>query len=159
MNKRNRVRYTSDLLPDSFKSVYVSWDNNCPVEASALNYCACGIRVFIPSILSSINIPRTNRPIEVLLPIDKKWLSGMCISSTNQQDGSISMGIYFYNPAEQNYLQDLLYKSLKIDPQSHSVFSHKWEELLEKLCNSDDPYLRSIGYAKKSNASGLDEAA
>src|ERR1039457_402998 len=151
MNKRNTYRYSSELLPNSFNSVYISWDGNSPIESNVVNYSAQGIRVLIPSSLTSFDIPRINSTIRVLMPIEQKWFNGLCVSTTNEQDGSVTMGIYFNNHTEQNLLQNLLYKSFNNPVQAYSFVKHEWEELVDKLCGSDDPHLRKIGYSELNN--------
>ena len=72
----------------------------------------------------------------------------MCVYATNEQDGSVSMGIYFYNFSEQNLLHNLLLVSLNEPPQKLSFIKHEWEELVFSMCNSEDPKLQKIGIAE-----------
>jgi len=58
------------------------------------------------------------------------------------------MGIYFYNPSEQNLLHKLLLVSLDKKPQKFSFIKHEWEELVFSMCNSEDPKLQNIGIAE-----------
>jgi hypothetical protein len=159
MNKRDRVRYTSDLLPNSFKTIFISWDNNSPIKASALNYCSHGIKISFPSFLSPIDIPQKNSTIKVQMPIKLNWITGKCITSTIEQDDSVTLGIYFNNPAEQSNFQNLLYNSLENQRHPNSFVSYEWEELVENLCNSDDPYLRSVGFSKKGDMTDMEETS
>jgi len=55
------------------------------------------------------------------------------------------MGIYFYNPSEQNLLHKLLVVSLDDPPRTFSFIKHEWEELVFRMCNSEDPKLLKIG--------------
>jgi hypothetical protein len=77
------------------------------------------------------------------------WFTGMCVFATNDQDGSVSMGIYFYKPEEQNYLEKLLFKSLDAPSCPSGYFvSYEWEERVDRLCHSEDPVLKKIGEEK-----------
>jgi hypothetical protein len=149
MNKRSRVRYHSDLLPDSISNVTVSWNENSPVEAVVANCCAHGMKVLIPSSKALFEIPSKSDIVTVQIQKDKKPFAGMCVSASAEQDGSVHMGIYFYNPDEQNYLQTLLYKSLNENHLPNSFVSYEWEETVDKLCSSDDPHLKEIGLKAK----------
>jgi hypothetical protein len=52
-------------------------------------------------------------------------------------------------PAEQNYLNKMLNKRLNIPLHDSSFVCHEWEEIVAKLCNSEDPKLRNIGIKEK----------
>jgi hypothetical protein len=107
------------------------------------------MKVIIPVALSSTDLPKRNDAIKVKLPIVKLWLTGMCIYVTNEPDGSVTIGIYYYVPIEQNYLNKILSKNLNVPLQECAFVSHEWEELVDKLCNSEDPMLRNIGFHEK----------
>ena len=145
MNERHSMRYDSEFLPEGLKKVAVSWDEDTSIETAVINCCAPGIRVIIPPLLLPASIPRKNDIIKVLIPLGPTWLSGMCVYVTNEHDGSVSMGIYFYNPSEQNHLNEILFKSVGISPQTHTFICYEWEELVARLCNSEDPKLKEIG--------------
>jgi hypothetical protein len=116
------------------------------IESHVVNYSALGIRVSIPPLGFPIEFPKKNETIKVLLPTDHAWLTGMCVYSTMEPDGSVSLGIYFYNPSEQNHLYNLFINSLNVPTLTSSFISHEWEELVEKLCASEDPWLQKIGF-------------
>ena len=145
MNKRNFVRYDSELLPGSLRKVVVSWESNPSIGSYVINYCAQGINVLIPSVQIPPEIPKENETIKVLMPVDQMWFTGRCIYVKNELDGSVSLGIYFPDSKEQGYLKDLLFNSLNVPSNSHSFVSYEWEELVGKLCDSDDPQLQKIG--------------
>jgi hypothetical protein len=146
MNQRNYVRYGSKLLPGSLSKVTISWEGTASLASYVVNYSAQGINVVIPPLVSAPETPREHETVKVLMPIDQMWFTGTCIYVKNEQDGSISLGINFNDPKEQNYLKDLLFNSLKAPGgESHSFVSYEWEELVGKLCDSDDPQLKEIG--------------
>jgi hypothetical protein len=41
--------------------------------------------------------------------------------------------------------------SLNSPGAPHPFVSHQWEELVAKLCDSDDPHLRKIGHYHRAN--------
>ena len=156
MNYRNAVRYDAKFLPESLTKVAISWVENASVESYVENFCSHGIRVSMPASSIPAAIPEKNDPIRVLIPIDSShqlWFSGMCVYSINEQDSHVSMGIYFYNPNEQNHLHTILYDSLNEQPIAPSFISHEWEELVDKLCCSDDPKLKQRGIAERNKIS------
>lgn len=154
MFDRNAVRYDARFLPESLSSVVVSWEKNSSVESSVENFCSHGIRVSMPSSQIPTAIPVKNETVQVLIPTDSSqhaWFSGMCVYTATEQDSRLSMGIYFYNPSEQNHLHKILYSSLKGQSESGPFIPHEWEELVDRLCNSEDPQLNQIGCREREN--------
>ena len=149
MNERNTVRYHSDLLPKSIRKVIVAWNGNSPIKANVVNCSAHGVKVLIPSSQALFEIPAKCSTVTVQIPKDKKSFTGMCVSAVTEQDGSMHMGIYLYNPDDQNYLQKFLYKSHNESHEPSSFASYEWEEFVSKLCSSDDPHLKEIGCEAK----------
>ena len=150
MNKRDAVRYKSDLFPESMAKVTVSWDDFSPVVANVIDYGAHGLKVTIPSLQHPVEPPKKNNTVRVKLLMDEMWFSGMCISATREPDDSVTLSVYFYNPHEQNHLKKLLCNSLTEHHRSGSFISYEWEELVDKLCNADEPHLQKIGNHHKS---------
>ena len=146
MNMRNSVRYDSDLLPESMSTVTISWAENSKVESYVVNFCTHGIRVSLPSEQCPAYLPKKNDTVKVHMPIYEQWFTGMCIYATNENDQTVSMGIYFYNPSEHNLLHSLLVRSLNDPPQMSPFVSYEWEELVTRLCDSEDPDFKCIGY-------------
>jgi hypothetical protein len=145
MNKRNSVRYGSELLPGSLSKVTLSWGEYTLIGSYVVNYCANGISIQLPATLSPAKLPKEKDTVKVLMPIDELWFTGTCIYIKKDSDTAVSMGIYFYIPEEQKYLRDLLYTSLNVPAESHSFVSYEWEELVGRLCDSEDPELKKIG--------------
>lgn len=149
MKERHSARYDIQSLPKSLSKVTISWGVDSSVEANVANFCTHGMKVIVPMAIYPTDFPKKNDAIRVMLPIVQVWLTGMCIYVTNELDGSISIGIYYYIPIEQNYLNKILSNSLNVPLQECSFVSHEWEEFVEKLCNSEDPKLRNIGFHEK----------
>lgn len=148
MNKRNSVRYDSDLLLGGPSKVSISWEKNSSIESHVMNYCAHGIRVSIPPVLTPDDLPQKNDTVRVFMPIERLWLTGMCVYAEAEPEGSISIGIYFHKPDEQNYLSTFLRNSLNRPGQKSSFVKHEWEERVAKLCGSEDPKLSKIGISE-----------
>ena len=146
MNKRNFVRYGSELIPGNLSKVTISWQGKTLLGSYVANYCTHGIGVLIPPRLNPPEIPKEKETIKVLMPIDQMWFTGICMYVNNESDGSVSLGIYFSEPKEQGYLKDLLFDSLNVPSGMSSFVSYEWEELVGKLCESDDPRLKEIGH-------------
>jgi len=145
MNKRDAVRYDSELLLERLNKVTISWSENVPIESHVENYCAHGVKVSISSLTVPAVMPKKNDTVRVLMPMDKVWLSGMCVYASNEPDGSASIGLYFFKPDEQNYLSGFLRKALNRSVRKDFFVKHEWEELVGKLCSSGEPSLVEIG--------------
>jgi hypothetical protein len=145
MNKRNFVRYGSELLPGSLSKVTISWEGHASIGSFVVDYGPQGLSLVIPPMLSPVEIPQEAATVKVLMPIDQTWFTGQCVYARNETDGSVSMGVHFSDPKEQTLLKDLLFTSLNAPGDAHSFVSYEWEELVGKLCESEDPQLQKIG--------------
>ena len=145
MNNRDSVRYASELLPASMAKVGVSWQGNPTVEANVVNCSAHGMRVTFPASLKPFQMPRKNDSVMVQIPKDQMGFAGMCVSVSNESDGSVSMRIHFHNPPERHQLKKILCESLKEKHRPGTFVKHEWEEIVDKLCSSDDQHLKGIG--------------
>ena len=151
MNNRDFVRYGSELLPGNMSKATISWEGSAPFGSYVVNYSARGINVLIPALQIPAKLPKEKETLSVLLPIDQRWFTGRCIYLQKGPDGALSMGIYFNDPKEQSYLKDLLFHYLNTPRDSHNFVSYEWEELVAKLCDSDDPHLQKIGHHHRAN--------
>ena len=149
MKDRHSARYDIQSLPKDLSKATISWGVKSSAEANVANFCTHGMRIIIPLSIFPTNLPKKNDAIKIKLPIVQVWLTGMCIYVTNELDDSVYIGIYFYIPIEQNYLNKLLSKNLNIPLQECSFVCHEWEELVEKLCKSDDSKLKKLGFQEK----------
>jgi len=145
MKERHSARYDIQILPKRLSKVIISWGVDSSVEANVANFCTHGMRVIIPLLISPSSLPKRNDVIKVKLPIVNVHLTGLCIYVTCEHDSSVSIGIYYYIPIEQNYLNRLLNKNLNVPLQECSFVCHEWEEFVDKLCNSEYEKLKSIG--------------
>ena len=148
MDKRHSVRYASELLPEKMTTTTISLPGDCTVESVVANYCALGMKVIIPSLSVPAEPPKINDSVKVLLPTDtneEAWITGICVHTAKEADGSVSLGIYFHDPSEQTHLYKLLFSSLYESFYTPSFVSHEWEELVGKLCDLDDENLKKIG--------------
>ncbi len=149
MNKREYVRYDTRAFPGNMGEAAISWQGQSEIASAVANCSAHGIKVSIAHSLAPPDLPKKKDIVKVRMPIDDMWFTGMCIFAAKEADGSVSMGIYFYKPEEQNYLKDLLFKALEAPSSPDSFVSYQWEELVARLCDSDDPELKRIGQDKR----------
>jgi hypothetical protein len=112
MNKRDSVRYDSELLPETLDKVFISWEGSQQVESNVLNCCSHGMKIRISPMSSVTNLPYINDILKVHIPKIKLWLTGICVYVTNE-DNSISMGIYLINLSDQNIFKEYLHESVK----------------------------------------------
>jgi hypothetical protein len=148
--ERRSYRYdTTQILPKRLRKVTISWGANSSIESEVINFSALGMKVIFHPIQDQIDFPKKNETVKIKFPIIQVWLTGLCIYCTDEPDGSYSVGIYFCVPAEQNNLSKLLSKRLNIPLHESSFVCHEWEELVEKLCNSEDLKLKNIGFHEK----------
>jgi hypothetical protein len=85
------------------------------------------MKVVIPALMPATDLPGKNDAIKVKLPVVHVWLSGICVYATNEPDDSVTIGIYFYVPIEQNYLNKLLSKNINVPLQECSYVCYEWE--------------------------------
>jgi hypothetical protein len=149
MKERHVTRYDTQRLPKSLSNVSISWGTDSSAEANVANFCTHGMRVIIPMLQDPTDFPKKNDTIKVKLSIVNMALTGMCIYVTSEPDDSVAIGIYYFVPIEQNFLNKLLSKNLNVPLQECSFVCHEWEEFVEKLCDSDDPDLRVMGLQEK----------
>jgi hypothetical protein len=145
MNQRNTVRYSSELLPGSLGKVTISWQGNSSIGSYVVNCSTQGINLLIPPYSTPLTNPAENDTVLVLMPTDQIWLTGTCIYASDESDGSVSLGIHFHDPKDQTYLKDLLFNTLSVPSPSPSFVKYEWEELVARMCDSDDPQLNKIG--------------
>jgi|GEM_PF-1213325 len=150
MDKRHAIRYDIGLLPKKLATTTILLGGDLSLESRVVNYCALGMKVVIPPSGAPVEPPKKNDTVRVLLPVaadERLWFTGMCVHAAKEADDSVAMGIYFYNPDEQNHLYKLLFASLnELSPPSASFVRHEWEELVAKLCEFDDPGMQEIGH-------------
>ena len=149
MNNRDEVRYDAGALPAGMGRACLAWQEHAAIGAQVVNYSAHGIRVSIAPSQYPSDIPQKKDLVRVRMPVDEQWFSGMCVFATREQDGSLSLGVYFYKPEEQNYLKSLLFNSLGTPCPENTFVSYQWEELITRLCSSEDPRLKEMGEEKR----------
>ncbi len=119
MEQRKAVRYSSSLLPDCMGTATIRWDGDAQLETAMANCSAHGVRVIIPAAQVSPDNPAKDDTILVRMLTSERWFTGMCVYASTEEDGSVSLGIHFLNPYEQNYIQHLIYKALHNQSAAH----------------------------------------
>ena len=158
MDKRITARFNSSLLPKGLTKAYLVSKTGTLIESSIVNISACGMKTDIQLSRYHLTIPQKNETVKVALSSELIGLSGLCVYSDVASDDSMSIGIYFYYPNEQNKLYKML-KEIPVpfdsdcDPESKGMeninmkrfIKHEWEERVKLLCDSEDPRIRSLG--------------
>jgi hypothetical protein len=154
MNNRSYVRYGSELLPAVLGRVTVTWQGTS-IASYVSDYSAQGISVIIPPLADGQQVPAIHDTLKVALPAQKNDFTGTCIHVRTEPDGSTSLGLFFTDPKEQQVLRTLLFNTLNSAKEPHRFVSYEWEELVGKLCNSDDPKLKKLGHQHLAKMKGL----
>jgi hypothetical protein len=123
----------------------VSWQNTT-ITSNVVDYSAQGISVIIPPLDDGLQIPAIDDAIKVALPAHNTDFTGTCIHLRTEPDGSTTLGLFFADPEQQQELRTLLFKALNSVTAPYRFVSYQWEELVGKLCNSDDPKLKQLGH-------------
>ena len=116
MEKRKAVRYPRVLLPAGMDAVTIQWEGDSQIESKMVTCSAQGVGISIPPAQVPDTIPNRNDTILVEMLLSNKRFTGLCVYSLSEEDGSVSIGIFFPNPYEQNLIQHLLYQALKEQP-------------------------------------------
>ena len=106
-DRRKTSRFDHGRVAEPLRKVRIILDKKAFIEARVVNLCSLGMRLSIPAGPFSGKIPEQNETVKICLP-ESIILTSICMYVTNNQDDSISMGLYFPNPNERNYLNDLL---------------------------------------------------
>jgi len=124
MKKRHSVRYDTQLLPKSLRKVTVSWGVDIFIESDVANFCTHGMKVIIPPLVPPTDIPKKHDTVKIKLPFVQVWLTGKCIYAIIERDSSVSMGICYFVPIEQNDLNEFLSKTINSPLQTCSTECH-----------------------------------
>ncbi len=131
---------SSDIL----SKVILIWEA-ATIEVAVASCCSHGVKILaLPQVFTG-TIPNKKDVVKIAIPNEDAFLTGMCTYVTEEPDGFIAIGIYFFHPDEQNLMHDLLTHSTDIPRFPASSVSHEWVELVDKLCKSNDESLRTIG--------------
>ncbi|MDA8430818.1 MAG: hypothetical protein M0T70_16310 [Geobacteraceae bacterium] len=141
MQERHSVRYDTQILPKSLRTVTVTWGSDTAVEADVANFCTHGMKVIIPPVPPPADIPKKHDTIKVKLPVFPVWVTGKCTYVAVEEDGSVSLGICYFVPIEQNVLNEFLSKTMEGPLQTCSTVCHQWRELVGKRYTPAPPQL------------------
>jgi len=130
MRERRSTRHDTQLIPNSLCKVTVSWAVDSTVEAVIVDFCAHGMKVLFELTQLPAAVPKKNDTIKVKLPIVQVWLNGKCVYVKREPGDSVSMGICYLVPIEQNDFKELLGKIFNTTLQPCSADCHELDDLL-----------------------------
>lgn len=108
MERRIFHRYGSELLLESLTSVLLVLPDKQVVESCIVDISAQGLKVSIPPSSGTLSVPRKNETVEIIFSAIQLTLTCRCIYSMYNQDGSIHMGLYVFDPDNQSKLSIIL---------------------------------------------------
>lgn len=108
MNQRRFVRINAELLPEDLIAIKLVFPDNLEIESSVVDISPQGLRVAIPPSDVPLSIPQKNDIIRVLFQAIQLRLTCRCIYSMFNQDGTMLMGFYVFDPDEQGKLREHL---------------------------------------------------
>ncbi|WP_168205839.1 PilZ domain-containing protein [Geobacter sp. FeAm09] len=108
MESRLVPRHSSDLLPDSLSTVLLVLPDRFEIETQLVDISSQGMKLSIPPTAVPLAIPRKAETVEVVFRASGLRVTCRCIYSSYNPDGSISMGMYVFDPGQQDRLRTLL---------------------------------------------------
>lgn len=101
-------RHSSDQLPDSLSTVLLVLPDGFEIEAELADISSQGMKLSIPPTPVPLAIPRKTETVEVVFRASRLRVTCRCIYSSYNPDGSISLGMYVFDPQQQDQLRALL---------------------------------------------------
>lgn len=108
MDERRFVRINAELLPEDLIDITLVFPDKLQIESSIVDISPQGLRVSIPPSDISLSIPQKNDIIGVVFQAVQLQLTCRCIHSMYNQDGTMLMGFYVFDPDEQGKLREHL---------------------------------------------------
>ncbi|KAB0665008.1 hypothetical protein F6V25_10275 [Oryzomonas japonica] len=108
METRLVPRHRSDQLPDSLSTVLLVLPDRFEITSQLMDISCQGMKLAIPPTPVPLTIPRKTETVEVVFHASRLRVSCRCIYSSYNPDGSISMGMYVFDPHQQDQLRTLL---------------------------------------------------
>jgi hypothetical protein len=157
MDERCSKRYKSSRLPDELARVNLVLKDCKSVESTVVDICSHGMGVEISPASGRSAAIQKNETFKVCFSPEHAGFSGQCVHTDTGADGGTRLGIHFYYPNEQNSLYQILRRiPALVEPKQETdsrgmelfvnrrVVRHGWEELMQMLCRSENPDVRSI---------------
>jgi hypothetical protein len=108
MENRLVPRHSSGQLPDSLSTVLLVLPDGLEIASQLVDISRQGMKLSIPPTLVPLTIPRKTETIEVVFSASHLRVTCRCIYSSYNPDGSISMGMYVFDPHQQDQMCALL---------------------------------------------------
>ena len=108
MDKRKVQRHDAGLLLEDLTKVLLILPGKQEIQSSLEDISSQGLRVSIPPSAVAISVPQGNEIVEVVFQAIQLRLTCKCIYSMHNQDGSLLIGFYVFDPDEQSKLREIL---------------------------------------------------
>jgi hypothetical protein len=108
MKKRRFVRLEAELLPKDLMKISLVLPDKLEIESCVVDISPQGLRVSISPSVIPLSVPQINETVGVVFQAIQLQLTCRCIYSMYNQDGSMLMGFYVFDPNEQSKLRELL---------------------------------------------------
>lgn len=106
MERRLTTRYNPEQLPGIMSTVLLVLPDGFGIESQLVDISSQGLKLSIPPMSIPLSIPRKAEIVEVVF--HDLHLTCRCIYSAYNPDGSICMGMYVFDPLQQDQLRGIL---------------------------------------------------
>lgn len=108
MQERAFIRYDARLLLEDLTRVVLVLPDKREIDSHIADISSQGIRVSVPPQSATLQVPQPNETVGIIFKSIQLQITCRCIYSLNDQDGSMLMGFYVFDPDEQNKLRKIL---------------------------------------------------
>jgi hypothetical protein len=101
-------RYDAGLLLEDLTEVVLIFPDKQEIEARVVDISSQGIRVAIPSSRTPVSIPQKIEIVEIVFVTIHLRLSCRYIFSMKDQKDNVLIGLYVFDPVDQNILRNIM---------------------------------------------------
>jgi hypothetical protein len=108
MENRHEIRHDGDLLHESLSRVTLTLPDKLELAASVVDISSHGMKVSIPTSGVFLSIPGKNESVEVHFQAIGLQVSCRCIYVLCETKDNMFMGLYVFEPDQQDRLHELI---------------------------------------------------
>lgn len=108
MKSREAKRFDGNLLLEDLTNVLLVFQDKQQFGAKVVDISSQGIRVSIPPTDITLHVPQNNETVVIIFTIIQLQITCRCIYSMNDQNDSMLMGFYIFDPDDQSKLRKIL---------------------------------------------------
>ena len=108
METRHEIRHDGGLLHENLSRVTLVLPSTIELVARIVDISSHGMKVSIPTWGSSLSIPGKNEIVEVFFQSINLHVSCRCIYVLCESEENVFMGLYVFDPDEQDRLRALI---------------------------------------------------